>query len=145
MIAYFDSSLLLSILTGDPQVALGVSLWRQYEDRVSSYLLEIESLIVLRRLSLQNKKIYSTSWLQEGEDRLGHYLEEISLKPVDSAILEIIRTEKKLSGCRALDAIHLATALFFRVAADQEFSFCTFDKDLGAQAKQFGFSVNSDD
>ena len=49
MICYVDSSVLLAILFGEPSSERLRELWAAADHRISSILLAIESLVVLRR------------------------------------------------------------------------------------------------
>ncbi len=138
MPAYFDSSVLLSIVLGDEHATHARRLWHDEIDRVSSLLLHIECATVLRRipdaqLSGENRR--------DAEERLGLALEEVTLKPVDDGIAEVVRATSGLSDCRALDAAHLATALYFRDGGDAELRVCTFDARMGDVAARLGLRV----
>jgi len=75
------------------------------------------------------------------EEALGIFLEEISLRTLDSVVIDVIRDERKLAECRTLDSIHLATALLFRRASPEPFSFYTLDEKMAEAARKLGFQV----
>ena len=135
MPGYFDSSVLLSLLLGDPSSREARELWLKEEERVSSVLFEVECLNVLRRIAKQE---FDPKWLAAKEKILSGFLEEISLQNIDGQILEIIRREMRLSDCRSLDAIHIATALFFKSASPQPLAFHTFDNRMQKLAAELG-------
>ena len=138
MPAYFDSSVLLSLLVGDDSAPRARSLWHEETERVSSALLQIECATVLRRLPRAG---VSDADRREAEWRLDAALEEVTIKPLDEEIAAIVRDTPALGGCRALDAAHLATALYFRDAAAPELVVCTFDSRMAEVAARVGLSV----
>lgn len=143
MRAYFDSSVLVSILLNDKNTPLSLQWWKAYEERVSSSLFEAECLIVLRRTAEHYGKKLPASWLGKQEERLKIYLEEIGIKQIDSDVMECIWKEKKLAGCRTLDAIHVATALLFQSSSETPLILCTHDDDMKKIARQVGLKTSS--
>lgn len=140
MPGYFDSSVVLSLLLGDRYAARAHDLWHAELDRVSSVLLEIECRTVLRRLPParlpeRHRRI--------AEQRLRLALEEVTIKPVGDDIVAVVRDTPSLGGCRTLDAVHLATALYFRTAADADLWVYTFDLSMAELARRLGFRVSS--
>lgn len=134
MPAYFDSSVLLSLVVGDEHAQRARAIWHEELERVSSTLLHVECMTVLRRaVSEENRR--------EAEQRLSTALEEVTLKPVDRDVAILARDTKELGGCRALDAAHLATALFFGEAADARLRVCTFDARMARVAAQLGLQT----
>jgi predicted nucleic acid-binding protein len=107
---------------------------------VSSSLLQVECTTVLRRLPRGGM---SEEDRREAERRLGGALEEVTIKPVDEEIAALVRDTPGLSGCRALDAAHLATALYFRDAGDPELVLCTFDARMAKIADRVGLRVEA--
>lgn len=136
MVAYFDSSILLSILLGDDHAAQGHELWTQESDRVSSILLEAECHTVLRGTATRKRSANERRVVLE---QLATALDEVTLKPVDEDIVSLIRATPKLAECRTLDAVHVATALYFRAAADQALPLRTFDQRMAKVAARVGF------
>ena len=55
MPAYFDSSVLVSLLVGDAQAKSARELWHGETERVSSIVLDVECTTVLRRLALPSR------------------------------------------------------------------------------------------
>jgi predicted nucleic acid-binding protein len=141
MAAYFDTSVLLSALLGDVHAARALEQWREETDRVSSILLEVECRTVLRRIP---SAAITDAARREAERRLETALEEVTLKPLDEDILAIVRSTPGLGGCRTLDAVHLATALYFHAAADDGFHIDTFDAQMGEVARRLGLVVRGE-
>ncbi len=142
MPTYFDSSVLLSILKNDSHAQKAAELWAANSERVSSLLLEVECLIVLRRTAKHFAGKFDQNWLFTQEEKLKYYLEEVELRRLDEEILNILHLENHLSDCRALDAIHLATALFFRTASPTDFFLATFDIEMSKTAKELGIPLS---
>lgn len=138
MAAYFHTSVLLSVLLGDERGAMALERWREETERVSSILLEVECRTVLRRIP---SATITDSARTQAARRLETALEEVALKPLDEDILAIVRSTPELGGCRMLDAVHPATALYFRAAADNDFYVETFDARMGEVARQLGLVV----
>jgi predicted nucleic acid-binding protein len=143
MIAYFDSSVLLTILLNEEQYDKACSLWSNAEFCLSSFLLRIETNISLNRSHKISVHKDDDFWLSQKMNELYGMLNDIHCKPIDSSIEQIIIQNKKLAGCRSLDAIHIATALYFREnSREQNITLYSFDKNMLAIAKQFGFETN---
>ena len=137
MAAYFDSSVLLSLLLGDAKARWAEDLWASELERVSSLLLELECITVLRRVSMTGRDDVQR---KETETRLAAALEEVTLKPVDEDIAAQVRASPTLAGCRTLDAVHLATALYFRTG-EPDLRVYTFDARMAEIALRLNFSV----
>ena len=137
MAAYFDSSVLLSLLLGDANAQWAEDLWDSELDRVSSLLLELECTTVLRRVLTAVREDVQR---KETERRLALALEEVTLKPVDEDIAAQVRGSATLAGCRTLDAVHLATALYFR-AGEPDLRVYTFDARMAEIASRLNFTV----
>ncbi|MBI2343544.1 MAG: PIN domain-containing protein [Deltaproteobacteria bacterium] len=132
MPVYFDASVMLSLLTQDCRAAKAATLWHAHEDRVSSILVEAECRIVLRRLHRRQPTRYDLAWLAHAEAVLAQALDELTLRVIDTLILDIVRQEMQLASCRTLDALHVATALFFTQRNTTPIQMCTFDRRLAA-------------
>jgi predicted nucleic acid-binding protein len=133
MAAYFDASVVLSLLVVDEHAGRAGALWSRHLDRVTSTLTLIEALTVARR-ALQREPARAK---KAAEDRLEALMEEVALKPLDAEIAERLRAAPELADCRSLDAAHLATALYFKVA-DPDLVVCTFDGWMAELATRVG-------
>jgi len=141
MPAYFDTSVVLSILVGDQFTRRACLWWEEHQDRVSSILLEAESVITLRRHHRQHQKTHGNRWLADRLSELRSMLEEIKLQNVDEEVVKILASEERLSGCRSLDALHLATILFLQAGSDEPLVVCTFDAEMAKLAGKIGLEV----
>ncbi len=139
--AYFDSSCMLAILLDEPLAAQSSGLWEKCEERVSSILFEAECNVTLRRYAIRAPEKLSTEGLAERTMFLNRQLELITLQDVDGDILSLLRNDASLTDCRTLDALHLATALFFQKRSDEEMYVVSFDKKMRETASKIGFEV----
>jgi predicted nucleic acid-binding protein len=143
MISYFDSSVILSELLVEREEPDLVRLWEESSERLSSNLLKIECVIGIRRAALAQGLSPDNGWAKERIDLMLRSTETISFKIMDASIEDIIRLTPTLSDCRALDAIHLATAQYFKNNLDEQIRIVTFDRRMAALARKLGFSVFS--
>lgn len=141
MIVYIDSSVILSILFQEKNLDNSKEIWKSSETRVSSILLEAECRISIKRTYFHNKKKLTSSWKDKKLKELESLLEEINFKNIDSATLEIVAKEDILSGCRTLDALHLATAIEFQNEFGEDLHIFSYDKEFKKVAHELGFQV----
>ncbi|HKP96084.1 MAG TPA: type II toxin-antitoxin system VapC family toxin [Fibrobacteria bacterium] len=139
--AYFDSSVLLAVLFGEARAEEAAKLWIGHEDKVSSILLEVECLNGLRRYAAKMGKKIPSKWLEEKAAFLSESLTELTIKHVDGDVLSVVKAESGLSDCRTLDAIHVATALFFKSGSGENLSLVTFDERMRGIAQKLGLDV----
>lgn len=138
---YFDSSVLLTVLLAEPRAEEAAGLWLESPGKVSSILLEAECLNGLRRyVSRMGKKVPS-GWLDDRVAYMGECLTDVVTKNIDSEILSQLRSGKNLSDCRTLDAIHLATALYFSVRGEEELRVVSFDAKMRETAAKLGLKT----
>ena len=141
-LAYFDTSILLAILLDEKKQQEAYSYW-QKSIRVSSILLKIETIIVLRRTYEKNKKNLEKNWLSNKTRTMDEFLCEVNYKIVNTKIEQEIYSRKELAKCRTLDAIHIASALQFKEINNKEDIYLyTFDKTMHDLAIHYGFMTN---
>jgi predicted nucleic acid-binding protein len=141
MISYFDSSVILSELLAEREETDVTRRWEESSQRLSSNLLKIECLIGIRRAARAQGLSPDNGWAKERIDLMLRSTESISFKIVDASIEDLIRLTPALSDCRALDAIHLATALYFKNNLDEQIDIVTLDRRMAVLARKLGFSV----
>ena len=141
MISYFDSSVLLSELLSEREEPEAAIRWEESSERLSSNLLKIECLIGIRRAALAQGLSPDDRWAKERIELMLRSTETLTFKIMDASIEDLIRLTPMLSDCRALDAIHLATALYFRSNLDEQIGIVTHDRRMAALARKLGFSV----
>ncbi len=141
-VAYFDAGVLLSILLNERSAADARSLWLHYPQRVSSILFEAECLTTLRRAAPSvGRKKAASDWLREKSAFLAERMQEITVQHVDSNVLSRLRDEPALGACRTFDAVHLATALYFRERTDDGLVLISLDKRMRETAALFKFPI----
>lgn len=149
MVRYFDSSFILSQLFAERASGSMDDLWRSPTRCMASNLLLIECFIAIRRVGrLQPRSSGAAGgerWVRNRLAVLDRILTDFDLKAVDRSIEEIIRNTPVLAECRALDAIHLATALHFKPAVESAveggLEVVTLDRKMGAVARKLGLTV----
>lgn len=141
MVRYYDSSIILAGILGQKPHDLIVSLWDPVEIRLSSILIKMECLIAIRRTGAMQDLPQDGPWCRERIRLLEPYLEELDSKRIDDEILEIIKETPSLSNCRSVDAIHVATALYFKPYHEGPIEMVTLDGRMRETAKKAGFTV----
>ncbi len=143
MLYYFDSSILLAILLDEKRKDEAKKLWDEATVRVSSILLKLEAITVLRRTYEQNKKKLDPGWMTKKAEELQEYLKEINVRIIDGDIETIVFLRKEIAKCKTLDAIHIATALEFgKLIPASDFHLYTFDRGMAELAKLLKFKIN---
>jgi hypothetical protein len=141
MVCYYDSSILLAgILEEHPTPTLA-SYWDAASVRLSSTLLKIECLIGVRRAGALQHLPPDAPWVEQRADLLQRYTDEVDCKRLDDEIEEIVRQTPALCECRTLDAVHLATALYFRPHHDEPVMVVTLDRRMRGVAARLGFPI----
>jgi predicted nucleic acid-binding protein len=143
MLYYFDSSILLAILLDEKRKEEALELWNEATVRVSSILLKLETVTVLRRTYEHNKNKLEPSWITKKINELNEYLQEVNFRIIDEDIEKIVILRKEIAKCKTLDAIHVATALdFSKLIPLSDFYLYTFDKNMADLAKMLKFKIN---
>jgi predicted nucleic acid-binding protein len=132
----------LSILLNEQRQDGAYLLWENSEIRISSILLRIETIVTLRRIYERNKSKLDENWLGRKTKELEEYLNEINYLIIDDRIERTIYSRKELSNCKALDAIHISTALQYREISEENINLYTFDIQMSNLAKHFKFKTN---
>ncbi|MDR3334363.1 MAG: PIN domain-containing protein [Treponema sp.] len=142
-LSYFDSSPPLAIILDEDRKQEAYEYWHNAEIRCSSILLKIETTVVLRRFFEHNKDRLDGNWLNEKTKILQEYLNEVNYYVINDEIEREIFLRKELSYCRALDAIHVATALKFKeLDGVTDVLFYTFDNRMKTLSESFKFKTN---
>jgi len=143
MLTYFDSSVLLAILLDEKRKDEALKLWNTANIRVSSILLRLETITVLRRTYEHNKNTLSTVWLSKKTTELNEFLQEVNIRIIDEDIEKIMTLKKEIAKCKTLDAIHISTAIeFSKLVSQKDFMLITFDKEMSNLAKNLKMNIN---
>jgi len=141
MARYFDSSVMLAVILEQEPPDLIASLWDTAGIRLASVLTKIECTIAVRRAGMLQKLAPDGPWCMERLRMLEAYLEELECKRIDDDIFDIICRNTFLADCRSLDAIHVATALYFKPYQDEPIQIVTLDGRMRETAVKAGFAV----
>jgi predicted nucleic acid-binding protein len=117
--AYIDASALVKLFKIERETAAFRDALREWPVQVASELIEVEAICTARRIG--------------GADileRAKAALEKLTLIPLSRPIIELA-TDPQIPALRAMDAIHLATALTVREDLGTVF---VYDTDLHAAA-----------
>lgn len=143
MLSYFDSSVLLAILLDEENKQQAFTFWKKSQIRVSSILLKIETITVLRRTYEHYKSKLSSDWLTIKTKELEEYLCEVNFRIIDEEIEKSIFLKKDMAKCRTLDAIHIATALEFKkIDSSKDFHLYSYDGEIIELAKIYKIKTN---
>ncbi len=145
MVCYYDSSIILSAVLEEKSTFDYALAWDDVSPRLSSNLLKIECIIGVRRAGILQNLPADDEWVAHRIDILEQYFNGIYFKLVDDSIEGAIRKNTDLAGCRSLDAIHLATALYFRPHLDEELYISSLDKRLREVAVKLSFKLFPED
>jgi predicted nucleic acid-binding protein len=135
MIAYVDSSVLLRLALGQPNV---LTAWPQIERGVSSALISTESLRTLDRVRL--RAALSDAEVASRRATILSLINSLELVEIDQTVLD--RAAQPMpTELGTLDAIHLASALLWRDATGIDPVMATHDGALGLAAQAHGLKV----
>lgn len=136
MPTYFDSSVVVALLSDEPNSGRAFGLWQATRQRVGSVLLAVECEVAARRIAMARPAL-----AVEATARLAEVLEEVLLKNVDDEVLQMVRRTPAIARCRSLDAVHVATALHFAERSDEPLALATFDARMAEVAAAVGLRV----
>lgn len=140
-IAYFDSSVLLAMLLQESRSGVCAALWDKHTQRVSSILLNAECWTAMRRHYARLNIAPVSEWVEDRTEFLAEALTTVQIMPVDSQVLEILRARTELADCKTLDALHLATALYFGTKGDDTLVIVSLDQKIRQTAKKLKLEV----
>jgi uncharacterized protein len=124
--AYLDASALVKLFEPEPETAAFREALHDWPVRVSSELIRVESICTARRMASEDVL-----------ERALMVLDRIELVPISPEILELA-TGAFSPPLRAMDAVHLATALSMKEDVGTIF---VYDGDLRAAALARGLSA----
>lgn len=140
MIYYLDASALLKVYFHEKGSELMVKLLKSGVFFFSSIVIYVEVLFALRR-RLENKEI-SDDYLSE-QTRLfeAHFPALINRIEFNEHIISILKSKVFQYPMKALDVIHLASALWVRENIEDKCKFLSSDKDLLEFVKKEKFYI----
>ncbi len=135
MIAYLDSSVILRVILSQRDK---LRAWKTIERGVASALVQVECLRTLDRLRLRAG--LSDEDLAERRQTVFRIIDETEVVAPSMVVLD--RAARPFpTELGTLDAIHLATALVWQEAREEEIVMATHDRALGTAAQASGLRV----
>jgi predicted nucleic acid-binding protein len=124
--AYLDASALVKLFKPEPETAAFRDALQDWPVRVSSQLIRVESICTARRMGSEDVL-----------ERASTVLDRLELVPISPEVLELA-TGAFSPPLRAMDAIHLATALSMKEDIGTIF---VYDGDLRSAALAQGLNA----
>ena len=134
-----DASALLSIYLNEQESERAGDVINTKEAVVSSWLLLPEVVVTLRRELGRTAK--GRAALDDALMRFDEDLGDLELTDDVAAISDRIRNEPRLALCRTLDAIHVASALWFQESTGVGVRVATLDRRLAEVAEAVGLEL----
>jgi len=136
VIAYFDTSAIISLIIEEPSSAVTSRLWDDAERIVSVRVLYPEARAALARAERMRRVTRGqlTAAIAELESIIG----QVDHIEINAPLARLAGDLAQTHGLRGYDAVHLAAAA---TAADNELVVVTGDSDLGRAATSLGISV----
>jgi predicted nucleic acid-binding protein len=143
IIAYVDSSLLMSILLEESRELEAKNIWNSHRIKFSSVLLKIETNISLLRFYNRQGNKFDEIWLANKKTKLKELLNDIYFNDITETFADAMIKNDFLAACKSSDAIHLATALNAKKNPNNKnIRICSFDKNMLKVAKELGFETS---
>lgn len=136
---YVDASVLLAVYLSQPRSHEARAILALPDQKVASWLLAIEVPVVLRRVlgpRPRDRRLLEAALLAFDQDCRALHL-YAGLPEIASRV----RSDERFASCRALDAVHLATALLLREESNVQLQLATFDDRLRGAAATFAVPV----
>jgi predicted nucleic acid-binding protein len=133
---YLDASAIVKILLREADGGAARSLWRTAERRTTSVVAYVEARAAMAA-AVRDRRLapVAVEALRLELDRRWRQCQPVAL---DDRLLSLAASVGDREGLRALDAIHLATALY---VADARTLFVTWDRRLADAAIRLGLAV----
>lgn len=122
---YLDTSAAYKLLSREPEAEAVETLFSQGPGLLSSRLLEVELHATVDRRGGSHEDVESI-------------VRRIDLDAVDDDVVDHALALR--SGLRAMDALHLSTALLYGGTVTE---MATFDRELAAAAQRFGLTLSA--
>ena len=139
MLAYFETSILLSIIFDEPRKVDAINLWKMYPNKITSIITEVECYNNLHKAKRMSANPEKEAWLIEKKAELAALLGEIKFRLLDSEIINLIKTNESLAENRTLDSIHVGTAYSLSLNSIERIAMASFDKEIERSSRKLGF------
>lgn len=141
MFSYVDTSLVLSILFEEDTMEESISLLDNSKSKFSSTITIAECYNNLNKVKVSNVSQKMEIWYSTKVKELEKILSLLNFKVYDKDIVILIKTNINLSGCKTLDSIHLATAMYIKMKTDSEIKILSYDKKMNKVGKKIGLET----
>lgn len=135
MIAYLDSSVILRRLLNQPGIHAA---WGSWESAGTSALTLVEARRTLDRVRLEGR--LTDREIADATLELTELLDGMQRIPISEDVLQRA-SEPFPTVIRALDAVHLASAILWRAEGHSNLVFLTHDRELETAAQASGFKT----
>ena len=139
MFSYVDTSLVLSILFEEDTMEESISLLDNSKSKFSSTIAECYNN--LNKVKVCNVSQKMEIWYSTKVKELEKILSLLNFKVYDKDIVNLIKTNINLIGCKTLDSIHLATAMYIKMKTDSEIKILSYDKKMNKVGKKIGLET----
>ena len=136
---YLESSALLSVYLEQQDGERIAPLFRQPAPLVSSWLLLPEVWVSLRRRAAEGGA--PADVVEDALARFDEDLAELDLMDDVGAVNDRIREDGRFSRCRTLDAIHVASALWWQESTALPVRMATLDRRVAEVAEAVGLEL----
>ena len=141
MFSYVDTSLVLSILFEEDTMEESISLLDNSKSKFSSTITIAECYNNLNKVKVSNVSQKMEIWYSTKVKELEKILSLLNFKVYDKDIVNLIKTNINLIGCKTLDSIHLATAMYIKMKTDSEIKILSYDKKMNKVGKKIGLET----
>lgn len=138
MIYYIDTSALVKLYAYEKGTEAMKALFESNATFCSSIVIYPEVLLSLQK-KLRNGEISNNDLLTQSNSFENHYFAKLNIIELKENIFDIFKRKVLGYATKALDAIHLASALWVKDSFDSPCTFVCSDKKLLNQAIQEGF------
>jgi uncharacterized protein len=140
MIYYLDASALVKVYSYEKGTEAIINLLKSKLPFYSSIIVYPEVLFTLRR-KMENREMDQEEFSVQTERFNSHFLSLINCVQLNENTLDILENRVLQYSMRALDAIHLASALWIRENIDKNCGFICSDKNLLDFAEKESFDL----
>ncbi|MBN2535963.1 MAG: PIN domain-containing protein [Spirochaetales bacterium] len=140
MACYYDSSFIIAAILNNEENINFLEIWDKDPIRLSSTILKIECIISIRRLGMSDVK-RDEEWEKKSINTIKDYFPYITFRKCDEEIEKLIMEDNRFSLCRTLDAIHIASAFYFKPYLKEDIIICTLDKRMRQTAQLLDFKI----
>ena len=134
---YVDSSVLLELYLGGKRAEEARTLLDEPEAKAASFLLMVEVPVVLRRALSRPR---DAPVLTRALERFDADVKGVALVDSLTDVGLRVRSDRRFARCRALDAVHVCTALLLREWTGHAVRVVTFDDRLRELSTALGLA-----